>query len=126
MRILVTDCPVLPIGEYIARVVSVSPVYGRYGRQFHWAFVIISPDEAEGTPLLGNTDLSSKESSTFAQWAGACLGRLVHYGEEIDTDDLIGKAVTLTVSIIVVEGGEVNRIDDVRPYSDDATFSLPA
>jgi len=107
----------IPTGEYLAQVVDITGEQGNFGPQFRWKFDILKPDDYSEKSLVGWTSTSPSLKGKFVKWATACLGRTIRAGESIDTDELIGAKVVLTVTVKEGDdGSEFNKVESVKAY----------
>ena len=114
-----TEQAVIPMGVYNARITEVNEdTEGQFGPQFQYNFEITA-GEHEGVNLLGWSSQKFSKKSKMRKWATAALQRTFSPGEQIDTDDLVGKPVRIEVLKKTSEsdGSEFNKIDDVTAPS---------
>ena len=106
MKIEKSEYVTLDTGTYTATVASIYPAEGKFGPQLEWEFAL----DPEGTMKAWTSQAYSPKSKLFA-WARAILGEAP---ETLDTDDLIGKPVRLSIlSKARDDGSEFNKVDAV-------------
>jgi len=92
---------------------------GKYGDQFAWYFVV-DHKETEDEPF-GNlrqkawSPTYGTPKNKFTRWSSAALGRDIEAGEEIDTEDLVGKRVMIELTVDEKDGETRNNVHDVKP-----------
>ncbi len=83
----------LPNNRYLVRVVSVEQVeWQSVGPALRWTFEVLE-GAYTGCRLCGNTNLSNSlgPRQKFGRWYHAIIGRFLVVGEQIDTNELVGK-----------------------------------
>ena len=106
MKIEKSEYVTLDTGTYTATVASIYPAEGKFGPQLEWKFAL----DPEGAMKAWTSQAYSPKSKLFA-WARAILGEAP---ETLDTDDLIGKPVRLSVLTKTHDdGSEYNKVDAV-------------
>jgi DNA-directed RNA polymerase subunit RPC12/RpoP len=114
MKIRWTTAEPLPTGEYPVRVESVNEQEGKYGVQLVWKLRVLAP-EHEGKELTAWTNTTTSTNSKLARWAQS-LGFEPEPGEELDTNDLIGRKAIAVVVVKRAEDGSIfNRVEDLLP-----------
>jgi len=110
---------VLPTGDYPASIGRIELEDGQYGQQLKFSFDLLVEEYADRT-LLGWASAKFSTKSKLYGWTRAALGgQPIDPAYVLDTDDLIGKKVLLTVLVKQKDDGsgiEFNKIDSVRPY----------
>ncbi|MEN6356407.1 MAG: hypothetical protein ABFD83_04905 [Armatimonadota bacterium] len=96
-----TQFEMIPEAKYLFQIVDIESDTGQYGPQFKIKCEIVKPDEVEDVETKGksiNVLTSQKISggdkpSNLSKVVTAAFGREIDYagGEQIDTDDLIGR-----------------------------------
>lgn len=96
-----------PAGVYAATCQSITPEEGQFGPSYKWVWELIevlsTEDDDDAADFIGEDiwGWSSQSASTkgkFVKWAAAHLGvAALDAGESVDTDDLIGASVRLTI-----------------------------
>jgi hypothetical protein len=112
------DQVLLPPGTYPAVIADVA-LRDEDGRPYLlWVFEV---RHGNRTALVRRpTSLHFGPKSTARAITEAALGRRIRPGESIDTNDLLGCRVRVTVGrAIRPDGREVNRIERVLPAEDD-------
>ncbi len=114
MKLVWKDSEPLPTGEYLVRVASITEKEGKYSLQLQWVFRVLEP-EYEGRELIAYTNATSSTTAKLAQWARA-LGCEVVPGEELDTDELVGrKAIAVVVVKPSQQGNRYNHVENLLP-----------
>jgi len=105
---------VLPTGDYPAEIESIELTDGQFGQQLKFTFSLIGKPQS----LWGWASASFTTKSKLYAWTRAAFGgRPIPPNYTLDTDDLIGKPVVLTVVVSTKDdGAEYNKIENVRPY----------
>jgi hypothetical protein len=117
VRIETTEIVVLPTGEYVAEVADIEESVGNFGPQLKWTFRILNSKDHSDCQVLGWTSTSPSTKGKLANWASACHARRIRGGETIDTHDLIGRRVSLVLTVEENgEGAEFNKIQTLKPY----------
>lgn len=102
-------------GLYIAKLVEVKPdtinVRGEERDIIRWRFVIL--EEKDKPMVEGLTSTLFTTRSKAYKWASALLGYQPDVGEEIDTDELIGKYAIVKVENKERNGRVFSRVTDV-------------
>lgn len=115
VKLVAHDYVVLPAGVYAVRLIDVEERISRDGAAFLlWHFEVVETEYA-GASLTGVTSLRMGATARARQWAEALLGRRLTRGEEIDTDQLVGRRALATVTTIEREGREFNRVISLAP-----------
>lgn len=113
--ITVQDSQPLPTGEYPARLIELTDVDGRYGKQWRLKFEVVR-GEYQGRTLTAFVSPSGNPSSKCVRWAQSLMGRSLQANEQLDWQSLVGKYCLLSVIRKVNDGGrEVNVVQDVLP-----------
>lgn len=124
MQITTVESVVIPIGSYDAKVLEVTEQEGNFGPQLKWQFEVISPEEYAGHKLVAWTSTSPSLKSKLVKWIAACLGRQIGAGETLKIESVLGKRVALSVVVQEgTDGGEFNRVHDVKPRKAKAPVS---
>lgn len=114
MKLRWTATEPVPTGEYPCEVVEVTEQQGKFGTQLVWKLRLIDP-EHEGRELIAWTNTSTSTTSKLAKWASA-LGFTPEPGEELDTEDLVGRKAVAQVLIKRSDDGKAfNRVEDLLP-----------
>ena len=117
MKIDTTEIVVLPTGEYVAEVEEIEEVEGNYGPQLKWTFRVLNSKDHKDCTVLGWTSTSPSTKGRLVNWVSACYGRRIRGGETIDTHDLIGKRVSLVLTVEENgDGAEFNKIQSLKPH----------
>lgn len=120
-----TRFELLPVGEYVAEVTAVDPEEGMYGPQLKFTFTTRG-GEHEGQQLAAWTSARFSPKTKLYAWAKAAFNAAIPADYHLNTDDLLGRRVNLTVVIKTKEDGtEFNRIEDVRPYQPKRPVTAP-
>lgn len=106
----------LPTGDYSAEISRVELEEGQFGQQLKFSFDLLG--EKEGRTLLGWASCRFSPKSKLYGWTRAAFGGgPIDRGYNLNTDDLIGRKVTLTVLASSRDDGtEFNKIDAVKTY----------
>lgn len=111
-----TQYELLPVGEYKAEITDVEPDEGNFGLQLKFTFAV-QDKEGETHTLMGWTSARFSPKSKLYAWARAAFNADIPQDYNLNTDDLIGRPVKLTVLTRMKEdGSEFNRIEAVRPW----------
>ena len=113
MKIKQTKHEVVPTGEYPAQIASVLPAEGDYGPQLKLRFELLAPGY-EGKFLVGWCSQSFSPKSKLWAWTRAALGREITESEDFDSEAIVGKVVRLVVVTKAGDGGEYNRVAEVK------------
>ena len=110
----------IPMGEYPATITATEAEDGKYGTQIKVTFdlgkVVDMNDEDRDCTLLAWCSAKLNQKSKLWEWASAAGMDLDEDAEGLDTDDLIGKRVTVGVSVYTKEDGtERNKVISVKP-----------
>jgi hypothetical protein len=112
-----TQFEVVPTGEYPAKIQKVEEVSGQFGDQLKFTFELPPNEEGEKRTLLGWASAKFNPLSKLYGWTESALGGApIDRGYNFNSDDIIGKPVTLVVIVKMSEKGEVNKIQSVLPY----------
>lgn len=105
---------VLPTGDYPATIEAIELSDGQYGQQLKFSFGL----DGKNQTLWGWASASFTTKSKLYGWTRAAFGgRPIPPNYTLDTDDLIGKQVLLTVVVATKDdGAEFNKIENVRAY----------
>ena len=116
----------LPAGEYPATVMSAESEEGLYGPQVKFTFAVQEPEQYAGKELTGWCSQKFNCKSKLYRWTRAMFGADIPKGWNLETDDLIGKRVSLT---LVIEAGkedsEYNKVHDLRAYRGNGNTPAP-
>lgn len=105
---------VIPTGEYPVQVVDLEQETGTFGQQLKWKLEIIGGGDYAGKTLTAWASLSNSLKSKLAKWSIA-LGIQLDAGEELDTDDLIGRKAMATVVVKTKEdGSEFSKVEEIK------------
>ena len=88
---------IVPEGKYLASVVDVRGIEGRYGQMAKIDLMISGDDECEGRQVSGVARMKLCENTKFGRWVAAILGRFLEVGENVTATDLIGKDCFIVV-----------------------------
>lgn len=110
----------IPMGEYPATITATEAEDGKYGTQIKVTFdlgkVVDMNDEDRDCTLLAWCSAKLNPKSKLWEWASAAGMDLDEDAEGLDTDDLVGKRVTVGVSVYTKEDGtERNKVISVKP-----------
>ena len=106
----------LPVGEYPAKIADIKLEDGQFGQQVKFTFEIPNGEEEPRT-MWGWSSAKFTPASKLYAWTQAALGGgPIDRGYNFNSDDLIGKKVTLIVVVKEGDKGEFNRIDTIRPF----------
>lgn len=112
---------VLPTGDYRARIVEVQEIEGKYGAQLQWQFEI-AQGEHQGESVRGWTSTkfginpNTNAPAKARQWTEAAFQRRLQANEVVDTDELAGRELVLTVAEVEKANGDpTNQILAVKP-----------
>jgi len=82
-------------GKYFAVVESIEAGEGQFGPQLIWKFQILHRNpELNGSVVSGLSGVMATPKAKLSRWILACG---VNFVDEIDTDELVGKKVVITV-----------------------------
>jgi hypothetical protein len=96
----------LDTGVYPATIRDIQITDGKFGSQLQWDF-----DLVDGGSQRGWTGANMSAKSKCGKWIAAILGTIP---DELDTEDLVGKPVRLSLTIKTTDdGSEFNRVDAV-------------
>ena len=107
----------VPTGRYSAKIVDIEETEGQFGPQLKFTFELPPDEDGENRTIFGWCSKKFSSKSKLYGWTRAALG-----GNSIDrsymfnSDDLIGRKVTLSVTEEQGELGIVNKISSVIPY----------
>lgn len=89
----------LPNGTYVGKCVTIEEKTAQYGPVFNFNFQILdAPEEATFTNISAFTDRKVAIGLKTYKWFVALnKGKDLDLGQEIDTDDFIGKQCTLVI-----------------------------
>jgi hypothetical protein len=108
---------VLPTGQYPARISSIDQVSGQFGDQLKIKFDLAPNAEGEKQSLLGWASMKFNPKSKLYSWVQSALGGSpIERSYNFNSDDILGKPVTLVVVVKSNENGEFNKIESVLPY----------
>lgn len=110
----------IPMGEYPATIKAAEPEDGKFGTQVKFTFdlgtVVDMNDEDRECTLIAWCAAKLNPKSKLWQWAKAAGIELDEDEPGLDTDDMIGKRVTLAVTTYTKEDGtERNKVSDIKP-----------
>lgn len=107
----------IPTGSYAARVMEVEPTEGRFGPQWRWTFHLGNVENVDGDVEEKTLTYYTPNYISSKNKLGKMLAALrIPIDEPFNSDDLIGRTVTLSVVEAVREDGSVgNNIDAVLP-----------
>lgn len=109
----------LPVGEYVARLITVktmpaSQLYPDSGPSYAWEFQVLEgPKRGSTGTAFTKTQLST--ANNLGKLLRTMLGRVVVHGEEIDTDDFIGKVYRIAVDFN--QSGSSTRVMRASPVA---------
>lgn len=108
-----------PAGVYAAVCEAIEESDGQFGPSYKWVWklaeVLSTEDDDEAADFIGDDiwGWSSQSASTkgkFVKWAAAHLGQqALSPGQVIDTDDLIGATVRLTIEQVTKDDGSTGH-----------------
>ena len=102
-------------GLYLAKLVEIRPdtimVRGEEREVIRWRFVVLEEDDKPMVEGLTSNKMTTR--SKAYKWASALLGYQPDVGEEIDTDELIGKYAIIKVENKERNGRVFSRVADV-------------
>jgi hypothetical protein len=115
MKVKIEAFETYPAGVYPATVSEITADDdGNYGAQYRFKFVL--GGALNEKKMNGWCKQSGSVKSKFFEWYTALTGRTPKPGEEVDTDELIGKTAQLVIKIKKNDdGSEKNVIDSVLP-----------
>lgn len=115
MKVKIEAFETYPAGVYPATVSEiVADDDGNYGAQYRFKFIL--GGVLDGKKMTGWCKQSGSVKSKFFEWYTALTGRTPKPGEEVDTDEMIGKTAQLVIKIKKADdGSEKNVIDSVLP-----------
>lgn len=108
----------IPTGEYPAIIEGVEPAEGQFGPQVQFVFQLGQVEDVEGNidqakKMFGYTSTTLSTKSKLWSWAVAAG---VDPSAGLDSDNLIGRRVTLVVTRVKRDdGSEGNKIEGVLP-----------
>jgi hypothetical protein len=115
----------LPVGEYPAKIGAVEVSDGQYGSQVKLRFDVTAAG-FEDRSVTGWASATFSPKSKLYQWVRAAFGRDIPSGYDLNTDHLLDRPVTLVlVTKAGDDGGEYNRIHDVKPAKRNGNGSQP-
>jgi hypothetical protein len=117
MKIPMTTNETIPVGEYLATIVSCETADGQFGPQLKFEFALKGGEyEGKQQPYWTSQSFNPK-SKLFALARAANRGQDFPPGYTLDTDALIGKMVTLVIIKKPSSDGlsEFNKVDSVLP-----------
>lgn len=108
----------VPTGDYSAKIGSCVVEASKYGEQVRFRFDITTRGLEEHS-VFGFASATFSPSSKLFKWTQAAFGgRTIPRSYDLDTEDLLDRAVMLTLVVRELEDGRrVNKIDDVRPIT---------
>ncbi|MFC2052842.1 hypothetical protein ACFLV7_00890 [Chloroflexota bacterium] len=115
----------VPTGRYSARIIEIAESDGQFGPQVKITFELPPDEHGETRTIYGWCSQKFSTRSKLYEWTKAALG-----GEPIDriytfdSDDLVGKKVTLSVTEENGELGIYNKISSVMPYVNQASVQV--
>lgn len=116
---------VLPSGKYALQITDIEDQVGNFGPQFKIKLEVVAPKKYEGKWLnyWCSQKLTSggKMPSKLWGFTEAVFGRKLAKGENLDTDDLVGRRVYGMVGI----DGDYNKILSVEPIPADKQPAFP-
>lgn len=117
MKVQQTVYETLPTGDYSAVVAEIAEAEGMYGPQAAWLFTI-NEGPHSGDQVRAWTSAKFSPKSRLYQWAQAAFGGAeIPPGYDFDSDDLIGRQVTITLVVRAKDDGtDFNRVDAVRKW----------
>jgi hypothetical protein len=110
---------VMPTADYVAKISEITSVEGKFGPQLRWRFDVTDPAEFAGQTVTGwCSDVITQKSKAYLWIRAAQGGQDIDWNQPFDFDDLIGRSVSLslTISVSKESGNEFNKIESVRPY----------
>ena len=113
MLIPKTEFVALDPGVYPATVRKVELTDGKFGPQLQLDFDIVGADPSQGGQQRAWMGTTMTEGNKTGKWVKAILG-VNEVPEELNTDDLWGKPVRLSLTITTkTDGTEYNKVADV-------------
>jgi hypothetical protein len=121
IKIVQTVVEVLETGKYPAKIASIEEADGQFGAQLKFSFELPNPKGGENKILVGWTSQKFTPSSKLYLWTEAAFGAITR-DYEFNSDDLLGKKVTLVVTEETREKGTYNKITTPYPISPHLQF----
>jgi hypothetical protein len=91
--------PTLPTGTYFAVLRDVEDESGQYGPRFKWLWDVDIPGQLASHELRQWTNTTTTPGAVAGKIIKALTGRFLARGEDLDTDELVGKRVVLDVTL---------------------------
>lgn len=115
MKVKIEAFETYQAGVYPATVKEITEdLESTYGAQYRFKFAL--GGTLDGKTMTGWCRQSGSVKSKFFEWYAALTGKTPKPGEEVDTDELIGKTAQLVIKIKKGDdGSEKNVIDSVLP-----------
>lgn len=117
---------VVPTGEYVAKIVSVEQVEGRFPNertgkiedQLRWEFEIQAANGGEPKKISAWTSMSFGPKSKLYGLAQAAFGKAIPPEYVLDTEHLLNRRVKLVVLVRTKEDGtEFSKVDSFKPVN---------
>ena len=106
----------LPVGEYLSKISKIEAKTGQYGPQLKFRFDLVGDNLIDRYVTGWCSQTFSPKSKLYAWTRAAFGGREIPPTYNLNTDHLLGKAVTLVlVTVTSDDGQEYNKIHDMRP-----------
>ena len=106
MKIDKNDYVVLDTGTYLATVLTIEQVEGKFGNQLQWDFRL-----EDGSTTRAWCSMSLTPKSKLYAWSKALLGEVP---DTLETESLIGMPCRLSIVAKTREdGSEYNKVDSV-------------
>ena len=117
-KVLLENAEPIPTADYKASIQKIEFSKSKnpdWPDQFRWTFRI-EGGEYDGREICAWCSMGEKRSTKtkFYEWVSAILPN-VQLGTEIDTDELIGQLVKITVVVAKKDNVEFNKITGLRP-----------
>lgn len=118
---------VVPTGDYPAKIKDITEEEGKFGAQLKFIFDIGEVEDIEGNVEERTLSAWCSQTLSFKSklW-GWCQAAGLDPTEGVDTEDLIGKRVVLTVVVTKKDGKTYNKIESVRRPAKRANGSAAA
>lgn len=104
--------PSVPEGTYLAQLEGVEPAKTRFGDALKWHWKLPSAGDFELTQL---TSTATTGGSNAGKNIRALRGRGLPPGERLPMSEIVGKSVTLVLSVDDESGW--NRVEEVHPVA---------
>lgn len=116
----------LPANKYLLQITDLEESEGMYGPQFRVKLEVVEPKKYAGkwVSYWASKKLTSggKQNSKLWDLTEAAFNRPLGKGEQLDTDDLIGRQVVGMIDVVNKDGQEFNKVLSLKPYPKQEAF----